>query len=84
MSSLLLVAPDGNQVSCLIKALSDLLYILSCDCRPLWFAVQSITCSPQKEYLVYHHLVQRLMINPTFGYSSLLDTGEHVHRAVGL
>lgn len=40
MSSLLLVATDGNQVSCLIKALSDLLYVSSCDCRPLWFAVQ--------------------------------------------
>lgn len=30
---------------------------------------------------MYHHLVQRLMLNPTFRYSSLLEVGKHIPRA---
>lgn len=33
MSTLLLVAPDGNQVSCLIEALSDVVFVPSRDSK---------------------------------------------------
>lgn len=75
MSTSLLAATDGNQVSCLIKAISDFfmhgtMWLFP---PPPRLAGQSITCSPPKQYLLHHHLVWRLRLNPTVRFYSFPD-----------